>query len=75
MVRISLDADVRASEADNRLSVVEGRVDLVQRDLALGSQRLDVVAARAAEDEDGHINEKYSNDLKSMYLRSCVLPI
>ena len=60
MIRASLDGDVRASEADNRLSIVEGRVDLVQRDLARGSQRLDVVAARAAEDEDGYSNEKYA---------------
>ena len=58
MIRVSLDGDVRASEADNRLAVVEGRVDLVRRDLALSSQRLDVVVARASEDGDAVSNEK-----------------
>ena len=58
MIRVSLDGDVRASEADNRLAVVEGRVDLVHRDLAHSSQRLDVVVARASEDGDAIANEK-----------------
>ena len=59
MVRVSLDGDVRAAEADNRLAIVEGRVDLVRRDLARNSQRLDVVAARGAEESEAAQNEKY----------------
>ena len=58
MVRVSLDGDERAAEADNRLALVEGRVDLVRQDLARNSHRLDVVAARAAEDSEAAQNEK-----------------
>ena len=58
MVKVDLDADERLAETDNRLVLVEGRVDLVQRDLHRSDQRLDVVVARAAEEEDGHLNEK-----------------
>ena len=58
LFRVSLDGDMRAAEADNRLALVEGRVDLVRRDLVRSNQRLDVQAARAAEETDGHINEK-----------------
>ena len=58
MVRVSLDADERASGTENRLALVEGRVDLVRRDLSRGDQRLNVVVARAAEEADCHLNEK-----------------
>ena len=58
MVRVSLDGDVRAAESDNRLALVEGRVELVRQDLVRSNHRLDVVAARAAEESDGHLNEK-----------------
>ena len=58
MVKVDLDADVRLAETDNRLAVVEARVDLVQRDLHRSDQRMNVVVARAAEEEDGHLNEK-----------------
>ena len=54
MVRVSLDSDERLAESDNRLAVVEGRVDNVRR----SEGRIDVVVARAAEDEDAHHNEK-----------------
>ena len=59
MVRVSLDGDLRAAEADNRLALVEGRVDLVRQDLAKNGHRLDIVAARAAEDSEAAQNEKY----------------
>ena len=59
MIRVSLDADERCAMADNRLTAVEGRVDLVQRDLGRSDQRLDVVVARAAEDGDSIVNERY----------------
>ena len=58
MVRVNLDLDLRQAEADNRLTLVEGRVDLVRRDLVRTDQRLDVVVARAAEDGDAILNEK-----------------
>ena len=58
MIRVSLDADVRQSEADNRLAVVEGKVELVRRDLGRSSQRIDVVVARASEDGDSQVNER-----------------
>ena len=59
MVKSTLDSDLRLDDADNRVTVVEGRVDLVQRDLVRNDQRLNVVVARAAEESDGHLNEKY----------------
>ena len=59
MVRVDLDADELLAADDNRITVVEGRVDLVRRDLGLNNQRLDFVVARAAEDGDAVINEKY----------------
>ena len=58
MIRVSLDMDVRQAEADNRLALVEGQVQLVRRDLSRSDGRLDVVAARAAEDNDSHVNER-----------------
>ena len=58
LVRADLDSEAHGSEVDNRLALVEGRVDLVQRDLARSDQRLDVVVARAAEDGDAILNEK-----------------
>ena len=58
MVRAALDGDLRASEADNRLAVVEGRVDLVRRDLVRCHRRIDVSAARASEDGDALLNER-----------------
>ena len=58
-IRIDLDTDDRMAASDNRLTVVEGRVDLVRRDLGRSHQRLNVVVARAAEDGDAIINEKY----------------
>ena len=59
MIQVSLDTDVRMVGSDNRLSVVEGRVDLVRHDMESSSQRLDVVVARAAEDTDAALNDKY----------------
>ena len=58
MVRVSLDGDVHAVEADNRIALVEGRLDLVRRDLARSNHCLNVVAARAAEESDAAANEK-----------------
>ena len=55
--QVSLDADDRLAGADNRLTVVEGRVDVVRQDFVRSEQRLDVVVARAAEDSDAHMNE------------------
>ena len=43
---------------DNRVVAVEGRVDLLCRDQGRHDQRLNVVVARAAEEADGHINER-----------------
>ena len=59
LVRVDLDAEVSAAEVDTRLTLVEGRVDLVRRDLARSDQRVDVVVARAAEDADAILNEKW----------------
>ena len=58
MISIDLDTDVRAGVAENRLTVVENRVDLVRRDLGRAEQRLNVVAARSSEDGDAALNEK-----------------
>ena len=58
MIRVSLDADERLAGSDNRLALVEGRVDLVRRDLGRSDQRINVVVARAAEEADAHANEK-----------------
>ena len=58
MVRVSLDADERLAGIDNQVSLVDGRVDLVRRDLARSDQRINVVVARAAEEADSHTNEK-----------------
>ena len=59
MVRVDLDADELLAADDNRLTAVEGRVDLVRHDLSQNNHRLNVVVARAAEDGDAVINEKY----------------
>ena len=59
MIKVDLDSDVRLSADENRLTVVESRVDLVRRDLGQSNKRLNVVVARAAEDGDALINEKY----------------
>ena len=56
MVRVSLDTDLRQSEADNRVTLVESRVDLVRQDLGRQTQRLNVAVARAAEEADAHTN-------------------
>ena len=58
LVRIDLDSEAHGAVVDNRLAIVEGCVDLVQRDLARSDQRLDVVVARAAKDGDAVLNEK-----------------
>ena len=58
MVIVDLDTDLRASASENRLTVVENRVDLVRRDLGRAEQRLNVAAARASEDGDAVANEK-----------------
>ena len=58
MIQVSLDADVRIAGSDNRLSIVEGRVDLVRHDMENSNVRLDVVVARAAEDTDAAQNDK-----------------
>ena len=58
MIRADLDGDLRASEAENRLAVIEGRVDLVRRDLVRSNHRIDVGAARASEDGDAVLNER-----------------
>ena len=58
LVRVDLDSESHGAEVDNRLALIEGRVDLVSRDLARSDQRLDVVVARAAEDGDAALNEK-----------------
>ena len=58
MVAVDLDTDLRAGAAENRLTVVENRVDLVRRDLGRTEQRLNVVAARGSEDSDAALNEK-----------------
>ena len=67
MIRVTLDADVRASESDNRLVIVESRVALVREDLGHHSRRLNVVVARAAEEADAILNEKY--DFYTLILR------
>ena len=59
MIRIDLDSDDRAAASENRMAVVEGRVDLVRRDLGRSHQRINVVVARAAEDGDAILNERF----------------
>ena len=61
MIRVSLDADERMAASDNRITVVETRVDLVRRDLVRSEQRVNVVVARASEDGDAQANERYIN--------------
>ena len=51
MVKVSLDADICLSESDNRLTVVEGRVDLVRQDL--------VDVAWAAEEANAALNQRF----------------
>ena len=58
MIQVDLDADVRLVSEANRLTTVEGRVNLVRRDLHRSNQRVDFVVARAAEDGDAILNEK-----------------
>ena len=60
MVRVSLDADERLAGADNRLTLVEDKVDLVRRDLSRQDHRLNLAAARAAEDNDEFLNERFN---------------
>ena len=55
---VSQDADERVSISENKLTVVESRVDLVRRDNIRVDQRLNVVVARAAEEADAIWNEK-----------------
>ena len=59
MIRLSLEADDRLASSESRVNVVENRVDLVRRDLGRTDQRVNVVVARAAEDGDAILNEKY----------------
>ena len=59
MIKDSLDADVRLCETDNRLTAVEGRVDVVRHDLGHQSNRLNVVVARAAEEADSALNARF----------------
>ena len=56
--QVQADTEDRLAVSDNRIVVVETRVDLVQHDLARHDQRLNVVVARAAEDADAAINER-----------------
>ena len=59
MVRLSLDAEARLAGSESRVTVTENRIDLVRRDLGRTDQRVNVVVARAAEDGDAILNEKY----------------
>ena len=58
MIKVSLDTDERLAKDENRVTVLEGRVDLVRRDFVRSDQRLNVVVARAAEEADAAVNEK-----------------
>ena len=58
MKLILADADDRVSRTESRLTVVEGRVDLVRHDNITADQRINVVVARAAEEADAIWNEK-----------------
>ena len=58
MANLSKDSDDRLVQHDVRLTAVEGRVDLVRRDLSRSDQRINVVVARAAEDADAGVNER-----------------
>ena len=58
MVAVGLDVEVRAGLHENRLTVVENRVDLTRTDLVSTNQRLNVVVARAAEEADSVVNER-----------------
>ena len=59
MVRVGQDSEERFGSSENRLAVVEGRVNLVRRDLIRSEQRVNVVVARAAEEADGILNERF----------------
>ena len=58
MIRVSLDTDDRLVADENRLTAVEGRVDVVRREVVHSDQRVDVVVARSAEEGDAIINER-----------------
>ena len=58
MIQVGLDAEIRLAQGQNRLTSVEGRVDLVRQDVLQANQRINVVAARAAEDADASVNER-----------------
>ena len=49
----------RVAIDENRLTVVETRVDLARQDLTLANSRINYVMSRAAEDGDAILNEKY----------------
>ena len=55
---VDLDMEERISRGENRLTVVENRVDLVRLDHIHTEQRINVVVARAAEEADAIWNEK-----------------
>ena len=67
MVKVSLDAEDRLADHDNRLTAVEGRVDLVRTDLVGSHQRINVVVARASEDGDAQANERFV----ILFIESC----
>ena len=58
MIRADLEAEAQCIDVDNRLALVEGRVDLIRQDLAKTDARVDINVARASEDGDAIINEK-----------------
>ena len=58
MIRVSLDTDDRLVADENRLTAIEGRVDVVRREVVRSDQRVDVVVARSAEEGDAIINER-----------------
>ena len=53
----------RVAIDENRLTVVETRVDLTRQDLTLANSRINYVVSRAAEDGDAILNEKYGMSL------------
>ena len=58
MRMISADVDERMARGEDRMTLVESRVELLQQDDVRAEQRINVVVARAAEDADAVWNDK-----------------
>ena len=58
LIKVDLDVPDRLTVDENRMTVVEGSVQIVRGDLTRANDRINYVVARAAEDGDAALNEK-----------------